>query len=51
MAVYVASGPAEVRTFNAGGHTATTVIGRTVNRAGRAMRRAVYGALMDADLG
>ncbi len=50
VAVYVASGPAEVRTFEAGGHTATTVIGQTVNRAGGAMRKPVYGALVDADL-
>jgi len=49
-AVYAASGPAEVRTFTAGGHTATTVVGRTVNRAGRAMRRPRYGSVTDADL-
>jgi len=48
-AVYAASGPAEIRTFTAGGHTATTVVGRTVNRAGRAMRRARYGSVTDAD--
>ena len=51
VVVYVASGPAEVRTFKAGGHTTTTVIGRTVNRAGGAMRRPVYGAVVDTDLG
>ncbi|OGD76793.1 MAG: hypothetical protein A2Y64_07730 [Candidatus Coatesbacteria bacterium RBG_13_66_14] len=49
-AVYAASGPAEVRTFTAGGHTATTVIGRTVNRAGMAMRSPRYGSVTDADL-
>lgn len=51
VAVYVASGPAEVRTFKAGNHTTTTVIGRTVNRAGGAMRRPLYGAVVDTDLG
>ncbi|HUT98064.1 MAG TPA: hypothetical protein VM054_03225, partial [bacterium] len=49
-AVYAASGPAEVRTFTAGGHTTTTVVGRTVNRAGKAMRRPRYGGVTDADL-
>jgi adenylate cyclase len=48
-AVYVATGPAEVRTFTAGGHAATTVVGRTVNRAGLAMRRPRYGSVTDAD--
>jgi adenylate cyclase len=48
-AVYAASGPAEIRTFTAGGHTATTVIGRTVNRAGMAMRSPRYGSVTDAD--
>ncbi len=48
-AVYAASGPAEVRTFTAGGHTATTVVGRTVNRAGMAMRSPRYGSVTDTD--
>jgi adenylate cyclase len=50
VAVYAASGPTEVRTFSAGGHRATTVIGRTVNRAGGAMREPGYGRVVDADL-
>jgi class 3 adenylate cyclase len=48
-AVYAASGPAEVRTFTAGGHTSTTVVGRTVNRAGMAMRSPRYGSVTDTD--
>jgi class 3 adenylate cyclase len=48
-AVYAASGSAEVRTFTAGGHTSTTVVGRTVNRAGMAMRSPRYGAVTDTD--